>query len=361
MRRMLLLFTITLTAAAPAAAQDRRDDPRIEIREAVRLAIREARPERVTPHAYQGRNQGSDQTERFSRKVRLGRDGRVSVSNIAGDIVVNAGSGDEVSIEAVKRTRGSQSELADVRIIVDERAGRVDIRTEHERNYRGREQRGDHISVDYTVTVPSSAAVEVHSVSGNVKITGVKGALRAESVSGDVLASDTPKIEMAKSVSGDVTLSGVSTDGDLSAGSVSGDVVAKSVKVHALDLSSVSGNINAGDVTCERFNAKSVSGGVDYSGSIAKGGSYDINVHSGTVRLTLANPAGFVLNANTFSGSIRSDLQMTLGGDADATGGRDRRGRRDMMSNRTLRATYGDGSATLNVRSFSGDIVINKR
>jgi DUF4097 and DUF4098 domain-containing protein YvlB len=191
-------------------------------------------------------------------------------------------------------------------------------------------------------------------------VTGIRGSLRAESVSGDVAATDTPRVEVAKSVSGDVTLSGVSTDGDLAAGSVSGDVTARSVKVHSLDLNSVSGNIGVSDVTCDRLYAKSVSGGVDYAGSITRGGSYDINVHSGDVRLTLANPAGFVLNANTFSGSIRSDLAMTIGGDADARD-RDRRGRREGANNRTMRATYGDGSATISVRSFSGDIIINKR
>jgi DUF4097 and DUF4098 domain-containing protein YvlB len=338
-------------AAAPAGAQAPRADPGLTVREAVNAAIRGAASEGKLARAYQGRNQGGEQTERFSRKIRLGRDGRVSVSNIAGDIVVNAGSGDELSIEAVKRTRGGAGDLANVRIVVDERAGRVDIRTEHDRG------RIDHLSVDYTLTVPSGAAVDAHSVSGNLKVTGIRGSLRAETVSGDVLANDTPKIEVAKSVSGSVTLSGVSTDGDLSVGSVSGDVTAKGVKVHALEMSSVSGDINVSDVTCERFTAKSVSGGVDYSGSIARGGSYEINVHSGDIRLTLANPSGFVLNAGTFSGSVHSDLPMTIGGDADARD-RDRRGR---PNNRTMRATYGDGSATLNLRSFSGDIIINKR
>jgi DUF4097 and DUF4098 domain-containing protein YvlB len=103
-----------------------------------------------------------------------------------------------------------------------------------------------------------------------------------------------------------------------------------------------------------------VSGSVEYEGSIARSGRYEINAHSGTVRLLLANPAGFELNANSFSGSIRSELPLTIGGDA---GGRDdssRRGRRDAI-NHAMRATYGDGSATLVVRTFSGDIIIAKR
>lgn len=349
MRRTVLVTVIALAGAAAAQAQS--TDARLQD-----ARLKPARSS-AEARAYQGRNQRSEQTERFSRKVRVGRDGRIHVENISGEIVVTAGSGDDVSIEAVKRSRGG--DVANVQIIVDERPGRVEIRTEHERNYRG--SRSDNTSVDYTLTIPSGASIDAHSVSGNVKITGARGAARAETVSGDVTVVDCPKLELAKSVSGSVTLSGVQTDGDLAAGSVSGDVIAKSVKVHGLDLNSVSGNLSVTDVTCDRLMAKSVSGNVEYAGGLARGGSYDINVHSGTIRLTLSNPAGFVFNANTFSGSIRSDFAMTIGGDADRGGRGDRGDRRSFMGNRSMRATYGDGSANLTVRSFSGDIVLNKR
>ena len=346
-----------------AVVQPRDIDPQIVIRERALVQLRDVGPRtREAVRAYQGRNSGPEQTERFSRKVRVGRDGRVSVSNIAGDIVVTTGGSDEVSIEAVKRTRGNQSELARVRILVDDRPGRVDVRTEHEQNYRDRDGRGDHVSVDYTITAPAGVAVELKSISGSVKVTGSRGAVRAETISGDVTATDTPKLELAKSVSGNVTLSGVSTDGDLAVGSISGNVIARAVKVHALDMTSVSGDVKVNDVTCDRLSAKSVSGGVEYSGAINRNGSYDINVHSGTVRLLLANPAGFVLNANSFSGSIRSDLPLTIGGDSSASSSSQRdRGRRFGISSHSMRATYGDGSATVTVRTFSGDIVINKR
>jgi hypothetical protein len=340
-------------ATAPAIAQNR------EHRIVVRDVVREITPAE-RPGAYQGRNNGPEQTERFSRKVRIGRDGRFSLSNIAGDIVVTAGSGDEVSIDAVKRTRGDKGELARVEIRVDERAGRVDVQTDHNQNRGDRNRSSDHVSVDYTVSVPASAAVDLHSVSGSVKVTGIHGSLRAETVSGEVTIVDAPRLEAAKTVSGDVSLTGVTADGDLSAGSVSGAVRAKGVKARGLDLGSVSGDINVSDVTCERLGVKTVSGSVEYAGGIAKGGRYEINAHSGTVRLQLANPAGFELTANSFSGSIRSDLPMTMGGDSGRRDDSGSRGRRDAI-NHAMRATYGDGSATLVVHTFSGDIVIAKR
>jgi DUF4097 and DUF4098 domain-containing protein YvlB len=340
----VMLLAAFAAGAVPALAQDA--PPHIVAHEIVGAA---------RTAAYQGRDRGAEQSDRFSRKLKLGRDGRVSVNNISGDIVVTGGSGDEVSIDAVKRTRGDQGQLANVRIVVDDRPGRVDVRTEYD---MGRTARNNNVSVDYTVTVPSGASVELRSVSGSIKVTGVRGAVRAESVSGDVTTTDTPKVELAKSVSGDVTLSGIQIEGDLSASSVSGSVRAKGVKAHSLDLGSVSGDLTVSDVTCDRLNAKSVSGGFEYSGSIARGGVYDVNLHSGTARFVLANPIGFQLTANTFSGNIRSDLPLTIGGDQDrARDNREHRG----PDNRAIRATFGDGSATLTVHTFSGDIVIARR
>ncbi len=49
---------------------------------------------------------GDEQTERISRKFKIGATGRLALANISGDIVVTAGAGDEVTLEAVKRTRG---------------------------------------------------------------------------------------------------------------------------------------------------------------------------------------------------------------------------------------------------------------
>ncbi len=292
--------------------------------------------------------------------MKIGRDGRFSLGNISGDIIVTAGSGDEVSIEAVKRTRGDKSELARVQITVDDRAGRVDVRTEHEQNRTDRNRQGDHVSVDYTVVVPATASVDLHSVSGGIKVTGVHGSLRSETVSGDVTITDAPKLEAAKTVSGDVSLTGITTDGDLTASSVSGNVRAKGLKARGVELMSVSGDISMTEAMCERLGVKTVSGNVEYAGGIAKGGRYEVNGHSGTVRLVLANPAGFELNANSFSGSIRSELPLTIGGDATRRSDSSPRGRRDASSH-AMRATFGDGSATLVVHTFSGDIIIAKR
>ena len=345
MRGTLFFLAVGVAlGAVPAGAQD--PDIRVVIRDAVKTA---------TARAYQGRNRnnGPEETEKFSRKVKIGRDGRVSISNISGDIKLSGGSGDEVVIDAVKRTRGDASQLAATHIIVDERPGRVEVRTEYDSD-RSRRNNNNYTSVDYTVVVPAGATVDVKSISGNVTVTGVQGVVHAETISGTLAASSTPKLT-AKTVSGDLELNSAPADADLAATTVSGNIRAKALKIRTLDLGSVSGDVALTDIACDRLGVKSVSGSVEFAGTLGKGGRYEINSHSGSVRMALSGNTGFELNANSFSGSIRSDFPVTLGG----TTARSDRGR--MGPGRATHAVFGDGSATLNLRTFSGDIVLTKR
>jgi DUF4097 and DUF4098 domain-containing protein YvlB len=310
---------------------------------------------RATTRAYQGRNNGPEQSERVFRKVKIAKDGRISVENISGDIVVNGGgSGDEIAIEAIKRTRGDKGQLAQIEVDIEERGGRVDIRTIP----MGRNSRA---WVDYTITVPSSVSIEARSISGDVKVTNVQGVVRGETVSGDITMTGTPNLENAKSVSGDVALTGVSTSGDLTAGSGSGNLTARGLKVRGLELSSISGDMILTDVICDRLTTKSVSGGVDFGGRIVKSGRYEFTSHSGDLRLRLQNPGGFELSANTFSGSIRSDLSLVVHSEADRRSSDRGRGRGRELDNRSMQATYGDGSALVLIRTFSGDIVLTEQ
>jgi len=301
---------------------------------------------------YQGRNRAPEQSDTFSRKIRIARDGRVSISNVSGEIIVTAAAGDEVSIEATKRWRGGRDLRDRVNIVVDERPARVEIRTDY-----GSFWRGDDVSVDYNVAVPSGVGLEVHSVSGRVRVTGVKGAIRLSSVSGSITATDTPGVEYARSVSGEIEIGGISHDNVVSLSSVSGRINVNGVRARELELGTVSGDALLRDATCQRVSARSVSGGFEYTGALTRNGRYEVTSHSGGIRFTVADNGGFELNANSFSGSIRSDFPMTVGGERNPNvRGRGRRGPGD-----SLQATFGDGSASLNLRTFSGSITITKK
>lgn len=317
--------------------------PRVEI---------QTRPIRNTWfERFQEERRGPEQTERFSRTVRAGRAGALQLSNVSGDIVVTGGGGDEIKIEAVKRARHrdeseAKRQLSSLSIEVMEGGGRVEVRTVYPRW-------SNRLSVDYTVTVPSGASVDLKSVSGSIRVSNVKGELRAESVSGDVRAGSASRIVAVKSVSGNVEIAQGASDGEIAATSVSGNLMARGLKARNVEAGTVSGDVTLSDVVCERANVRSVSGTLEFAGPLARSGRYELKSHSGDVRLTLAGDTGFELDASTFSGDVRSDLPITLRGAGDREEGRRR--------HREIRGAFGDASALIVVRTFSGDVVISKR
>jgi hypothetical protein len=98
-------------------------------------------------------------------------------------------------------------------------------------------------------------------------------------------------------------------------------------------------------------SVNSTSGGVTFIGSLARNGRYELNSFSGEIRLTLSGNTGFEIDANSFSGDVRTDLAITTRGAQTGRGGR----------RTVLNGTYGDGSAILDLTTFSGSIVISRR
>lgn len=314
----------------------------------------EENPRLVWLERFQDSRQGPEQTEKFSGSYTLGADGSLDLTHISGDIRVTTGRGNEVRIDAVKRVRHRDAAeatrlLSALRIEVAQVGGRIEVRTVYPRV-----NRGFNGSVDYTITVPQSATVSLKTVSGDVSVNGVRGEVRAESISGDVEAIATPNLTLAKTVSGDVRARDIES-ASLTLGTVSGSVVASDLRVRTLDAGSVSGDLQLSNIQVERLTAKTLSGEIVFEGALARGGRYEFNAHSGDVRLALpSNTAGFELDASTFSGSVRSDFPVTLRSSGDASG---RRG----SANRAIRGTYGDASAILALRSFSGSVVVTRR
>jgi DUF4097 and DUF4098 domain-containing protein YvlB len=288
-------------------------------------------------------------TEKVSKSFKVGASGTLDISNVSGQVIVSAGGTDSIVIDAVKRYRGSptdaKGQFAQTTIEMIEGAGRVDVKTIYTvRNTR--------VSVDYAVTAPAGTSVFAHSVSGDVKVTDIKGEVRADTVSGDVIAIGTPGATLVRTVSGDASASGINHPNELRVSSVSGTVTLTDAKVRSVDADSISGDVIMSDVTCERTTAKSISGDITFSGPLAKVGRYQFQSQSGEIRLTLVGTPGFELDASTFSGSVRSDFPVTVP-PGQPIGGQG--------SHKTLRGVVGSGGATLSIRAFSGDISITKK
>jgi DUF4097 and DUF4098 domain-containing protein YvlB len=348
--RQTFLTCLTLAAlvvpVSPARGQALPERIRAVIGERVEMAR--------TVRYQQGRE---EQTDRQTRTVKIGTDGELSLSNISGDITVTRGGGSEATIEIVKTARARSADDARellnlVTVSVVERAGRAEVKTVYPREdeMRRNNRRNVNVSVAYTVTTPPGTRLTVNSISGSIKIADIKGEVSANSISGMVRITNGGRIAAAKSISGDVEIIDTQTDGAIEANSISGGVTVRKVTARRISVGSVSGAIAVQDVTTDRIEGHSISGAVEFSGPLAKGGRYELNSHSGDVRVMLAGSTGFEVEANSFSGSIHSDLPLKIGGSDDR-----------MVRRRSLQGVFGDGSAVLSLTTFSGSVTISRK
>lgn len=341
--RIAFVLAAVMAVSAPAAAAVTRS-----------AGVVDENPRTGWLEHFQESRQGPEQTERVTETYKVGADPALDLSHIAGDVKVVTGPGNMIRVDAIKRVRHRDAEegkrlLGALRVDVNQVGSRVEVRTAYPRMTSGRSLS---MSVDYTITVPQSASVTIKTISGDVAINAVRGEVRAETVSGDVEVIATPNLTLAKAVSGDVRARDIGAESTLTLSTVSGTVFATALKVRTLEAGSVSGDIDLTNLQIERLLAKTVSGNIGFDGSLARAGRYEFNAHSGNVRLILANPSGFELDASTFSGSIRSDFPVTL---------RSTNGDRPRHRGGAIRGVFGDASAIVSIRSFSGTVVISKK
>jgi len=339
--RFLVAALVAVSAPATAAVT-------------ARGAAIEDNPRAAWLDRYTESRQGGEQSERITQTYKVGDEGSLDLSNLSGDVRVTGGGGGEIRIEAVKRARHrddreAKALLDRLRVEINNVGGRVEVRAVYPRT-NGRMS----ASVDFVITVPASAAVALKTISGNIIVTNVRGEVRADTISGDLELSGTPNVLMGKTVSGTLTARNITAANALTLTSISGNIITSELKTRALDANTVSGDVLLRGLQVERLEAKSVSGNIEFAAPLVRGGRYSFNSHSGDVRVAVLNDAGFELDANTFSGSVRSDFPITLRTDTDGRGGRGR-------ESRTIRGSYGDASAFLSVRSFSGSVVISKQ
>jgi DUF4097 and DUF4098 domain-containing protein YvlB len=192
------------------------------------------------------------------------------------------------------------------------------------------------------VHVPHAAALEVHVVSAPVDVTGVDGrTLGVNTVSGRVHLDARAGAGKVDSVSGDVDFEGATNGMDVQ--TVSGDVQAATINGN-LTGQTVSGDLLLRGKTLDRVNLGTVSGQIQLNAALAPGASWKVDTMSGDVRLGIPANTSAQIKADTFSGDLHSDFGKATGSD---------HGPGEHLDTRA-----GQGSGTITVNSFSGDVHI---
>ena len=235
-----------------------------------------------------------------------------------------------------------------VTVDVIERGNRTEIRTRYpDRDIlRGRNLRNLNVDVSFTIAAPRNARLTIKSISGDISVKDISGPLMLESTSGSIRLVNVGRVS-AKSISGNVEAADTRIEGALEAGTISGTVRLLRTTVPRVDATTVSGGVTFDDVVSDNLGGQSISGPVTFSGDLSSNGRYELSSHSGPVRVAISGKTGFQLEATSFSGSITTEFPLTLSGQGRGP--------------RNVRATYGNGSATLDLNAFSGSIVITKR
>ena len=340
----VLAAAAVVAVTMPVSAQER-------TRETERRSEQVRRAEQAAEHAREQRARASELTEKFSRTLRLGRNGTLDLQNLAGHVVITGGRGDEVRIDAVKTVRNPDERRArtlmqQMQVEVIERGGNIEVRTQVPR------VPGGSGTVDYTVAVPASANVTVRTFSGDIRVRNINGELRVEATRGNVHASDVRRVRLVKTLSGNIEVANGQSE-ELTASTTDGNLTLDNLKGRFFDLQSISGHLRLINVDPERVHLRSMAGNIEYIGRLSPSGTYEFSSHTGTIRLTPTNRQGFDIQASTFGGRFRSEYELKI--TEDSGSGRPTRG------TRMLRGFYGDAGAAITAYTMNGDIVLIRR
>ena len=362
--RKTLIPVVALLLAAPAAAQSTPEDNGRLKAKAVYVVqqppppppAQPARPARPSGRVVVGGRDGrEEQQETFTKSVRLGNTGVLDISNLVGNIEITRGSGGDATIQVTKVARARSVEEAKALlplVVVDitSRGDRAEIRTQYPSPNDMRERRNMNVSVHFKIAAPQGTRIIAQSLAGDLKVTDIRGELSLTTTSGSVSITNAARVSSARSTSGNVEITNVDSDVALDAGTISGDVIVRDVKARRMKLGTVTGRVLAQNVVTEILGAQTFNGDVEVIGPLTKGGRYDLKAHAGDVRIVVTGGGGFYLEASSWSGEVKSDFPLPS---PDARGGRSHR--------KTVSGMVGDGGATINVTTFSGDVFVVKK
>jgi DUF4097 and DUF4098 domain-containing protein YvlB len=253
---------------------------------------------------------------------------KLAVNNFAGDVIVKTWDKDAVRVEV----NHSDRETVDIKQVEQT----LSIRS---RSTRG----GPSRSLDYTITVPGWMAVSVSGTYADVTLEGLGGDVTVDTTRGDIKVRGGSGFVSLKTVQGEVTV-------EKAKGKI--EVRAVNEDIHLADISgdlsaeSTNGSIILDRIDSGNVDLYTVNGNISYDGPVKDKGVYRLTTHNGLIAMPVADRANAVLTARTYNGGIRSTFTLP----ADMA---DRR-------NKRLALTLGNGSAHIELESFSGTISLRR-
>lgn len=281
----------------------------------------------------------ADAQQKINEKKPASADGLVKINNLAGSVKVIGWDRNEVSVEG---TLGEGTKRLEFESTRNEITIRVVLPDERERRAQGiRNIEGSELEI----RVPAGSRLEIETLSADITTSGVTGDLRFNSLSGNVEVDGTASDVFVKTLSGDITIN--ARQGRIHAGTMSGTILIEEA-VGAINVSSLSGDINVTGRAIEDADISSTSGDIRYRGGLSGDAILVVENFSGEITLVLPADVSADFDISTFSGDIHNEL-------GPAPESRSRFG-----PGKDLTFVTGGGDARVRVKTFSGDVSIEK-
>ena len=235
---------------------------------------------------------------------------RVIVKSENGNIEVNAGSSDEVLIEATLR------DAPRVKYEVSQTGDIITIDVKVERHWWFWGMGG----ADITVTTPAATNLELNTSNGLIELHGISGSGSLETSNGRLVLDD--------------------VKGDFEGRTSNGRIEVEAMEGSAF-LRTSNGPIHI-EAASGEFDVQTSNGSISFSGNMTAGGSNRLVTSNGDVDVELLGMPSVVLDAETSNGDVSSELPIL------ATVTREER----------LVGKIGAGEADLYIRTSNGSVTI---
>lgn len=258
--------------------------------------------------------------DRFEKRFPTGATPRVIVTNENGTILVRGTVRNEVHVVATKRS-------SEVEIDSESMGNRVRLDTHvFDKTIKPQDR-----VVDYILDVPEKASLEIHNVSGRIKVEGVGGSVNVDALNAAIELNGIKGSMILRSVSGSMNIA--RSAGRIEANSISGDLQFTQLESLSLDASTTSGNIV-------------------YDGDFYDNGHYALSNYSGAIDVLALPGASFELDARSVKGSVLSEIPLKSKPHYNFD---------PASMQQSLLGVYNDGAASVHLSSFSGKIRIRKK
>ena len=280
----------------------------------------------------------------IAQEPKIDRGSRIVVRNQFGDIRIEGS--DRNTIEAVATERNSSQSVPVS--ITETSSGSTRIFTVSPVEIaRGVGQR---INILLEVKVPQFVQLEpIYLRRGSIRINNLDGGVNLRSDDGNIsvqrVGLSGGGLVEATTGSGNVDLSHI--NGDVRVVAISSNITVQCVK------GDVAARVSSGGVSVSNTDGdvelNVSSGSPSYTGPIQSGRRYRLKTLSGNVDMNIPDTVGFTVLLSVYSGQLDKEFQFSSALRTPPTG-----------NDRRIVGKYGDGSARIELDSFSGRVSLRK-